>query len=55
MLAGEASAGRLSQEEEQRTTAEAEVARQRACIGGLRADIAELEDVLQRTEAQVTF
>lgn len=47
-------AGRLTQEEEQRAAAEAEVARQKACIGELRADVVALEDALQQSNAQVT-
>lgn len=52
-LAQEALAGRLSQEEEHRTAAEGEVARQKACIGGLRAEVAEFGDALQSAKAQV--
>ncbi|KAL3149577.1 hypothetical protein ABBQ32_002351 [Trebouxia sp. C0010 RCD-2024] len=52
-LAQEALAGRLSHEEERSTAAEGEVTRQKACIGGLRADAAELEDALHRAKAQV--
>lgn len=53
-LAHEALAGRLSQEEERRTAAEGEVARQKACIGGLRADMAELEIALHQAKGQVS-
>ena len=52
-LAQEALAGRLSQEEEHRTAAEGEVARQRACIGRLRSEVAEFGDALQSAKAQV--
>lgn len=53
-LAHEAQAGRLSQEEERSKAAEGEVARQKACIGGLRADAARLGDALHQAKAQVT-
>lgn len=52
-LGQEALAERLSQEEEHRTAAEGEVARQKACIGKLRAEVAESEDTLQSAKAKV--
>lgn len=52
-LAQEGVAERLNQEEDQRLAAEGEVARQKACICGLRANLAELEQALQRAKVQV--
>lgn len=52
-LAQEGVAERLNQEEDQRLAAEGEVARQKACICGVRADLAEFEQALQHAKAQV--
>lgn len=47
--------GRLRQEEEAKTIAEGEIARQKACIGSMRAEASELECALHRAHAEVPF
>ena len=54
-VAQEGLQGRLRQEEEGKTAAEQEVARQKRCISSLRADIAELDVALRQATSQVVF
>ncbi len=47
--------GRLRQEEEAKAIAEGEIARQKACIGSMRAEASELECALHRALTEVPF
>ncbi len=47
--------GRLRQEEEAKAIAEGEIARQKGCIGSMRAEASELECTLHRAHAEVPF
>lgn len=47
--------GRLRQEEEAKAIAEGEIARQKGCIGSMRAEASELECALHRALVEVHF
>ncbi len=47
--------GRLRQQEEAKAIAEGEIARQKGCIGSMRAEASDLECALHRALAEVPF